>query len=80
MYLPEIAERPKKGFGMPIAKWMTDEIKDFSHAALQNKKLYDHIDRRKVKRIWDDHQAQKENNAGTIWMLIMLSGWLNNWG
>lgn len=77
--LPEIANRPKKGFGMPIAKWMMDEIKDFSYQALQNKKLYDHVDKKEVKRIWNDHQKQRKNNAGTIWMLIMLSGWLDNW-
>jgi len=77
--LPEIAKRPKKGFGIPVAKWMLDEIKDFSYEALQNKKLYDHVDKKEVKRIWENHQKRKENNAGTLWMLIMLSGWLENW-
>ncbi len=77
--LPEIARRPKKGFGIPIAEWMLDEIKDFSYELLQNKKLYDFVDKKEVGRIWNNHQNLKENNAGMIWMLIMLSGWLDNW-
>ncbi len=77
--LPEVARRPKKGFGIPVAKWIRAELKDFAHQAIENPKLYDYIDRKKIEEIWKVHQARRENNAGSIWMLVMLSGWLTNW-
>ncbi|MCJ7805564.1 asparagine synthase (glutamine-hydrolyzing) [Patescibacteria group bacterium] len=77
--LPEVAKRPKKGFGIPVAKWIRGELKDFAYEAIRNPKLYDYIDRSKIEKIWNAHQERKENNAGSIWMLVMLSGWLTNW-
>lgn len=78
--LPEIAKRPKKGFGIPLEKWLRDDLKDFGYSMITNKKLYNYLDKKKVLGIWNDHQKMKRNNSGTIWMLIMLSGWLNNYG
>ena len=77
--LPEVAKRPKKGFGIPVAKWIREELKEFAYEAIKNPKLYDYIDKQKIEKIWKAHQERKENNAGSIWMLVMLSGWLTNW-
>jgi len=77
--LPEIAKRPKKGFGIPLKNWLKGDLKDFAGSRLLDKKLYDYVEEGKIKNIWNDHQKGKENNAGSIWMLVMLSGWLNNW-
>jgi len=78
-FLPEVSKRPKKGFGIPLAKWIREELKDFSYGVLANPKLYDFVGKEKIDKIWDEHQEKRQNNAGSIWMLVMLSGWLNNW-
>ena len=77
--LPEVVNRPKKGFGIPTAKWLRSELKDFGHDLLQNNKLTDYVDGKKIKMLWTQHQQMQKNNSGTLWMLIMLSGWLDNW-
>ncbi len=77
--LPEVAKRSKKGFGMPVATWLTDELKDFSHDVLKNNRLYEFIPKKDIDKVWENHQKGKENNYGTLWMLVMLSGWLDNW-
>ena len=77
--MPEIANRPKKGFGIPVSKWLKHELKDFGYDALNNKKLADHLDKDKIAKVWDDHQQGKQNNGGAIWLLIVLSEWLNKW-
>jgi len=77
--LPEVAKRPKKGFGIPLKKWLRNELKDFAYTILMNKKLENYVEKKKIKSIWTAHQKGKENNAGAIWMLVMLSGWLDNW-
>ena len=78
--LPEVANRSKKGFGIPLNNWLKGELKDFAYSMIRSRKLYNLIDRQKIRETWDKHQEGLENNAGTIWMLIILSGWLDNWG
>jgi asparagine synthase (glutamine-hydrolysing) len=77
--LPEVAKRPKKGFGIPLAKWLRSDLKDFAYSYIKNDKLRRVIPGKKIDRIWKDHQDMKTNNAGTIWMLTILSGWFNSW-
>ncbi len=78
-HVPEVAQRPKKGFGIPMAKWMRGDLKDFIYDSLQNKKLEEFVDRKKVNMYWQEHQDMKKNNSGLLWMLVILSGWLNHW-
>lgn len=77
--LPEIATRSKKGFGIPLAAWMNGEIKDFIDECLDSQKLYNYVDRQKVLKLVSDHRENRSNNAGLIWALVMLSGWLESW-
>lgn len=77
--LPEIAKRPKKGFGIPLYEWMRGELKEYIYSYLSNKKLYDYIEKKKIDTLWKEHQSGKVNNSGTLWQLTVLSGWLSNW-
>ena len=76
----EIVNRKKKGFGIPVAKWLCGELYDFAYERLQNKRLYDFFDKRRAFGLWEDHQMRRQNNYKSLWMLIMFSGWLDNWG
>ena len=78
--LPEIAKRPKKGFGIPLKSWLKGELKDFAYFSLHDNGLYNLVDKNIIKNLWENHQKGYENNSGNIWMLIMLSGWLKRWG
>jgi len=78
--LPEVAKRPKKGFGIPLKSWLKSDLKNFAREILNSRKLYSYVDKRRVESLWEAHQKGRENNAGAIWMLVMLSGWLDNWG
>ena len=77
--LPEVADRPKKGFGIPLEKWLKGPLKDFSYSTLSNPKLYNYVEKKKISKILDEHNRLGINRAGAIWQLIMLSGWLANW-
>ena len=78
--LPEIAKRPKKGFGIPLKSWLKGELKDFAYFSLHDNGLYNLVDKNIIKNLWENHQKGYENNSGNIWMLIMLGGWLKRWG
>jgi len=77
--LPEIARRPKKGFGIPLEKWLRGSLKDFSYSTLDNPKLYNYVEKKKIERLLTEHNQGRSNNSGAIWQLIVLSGWLTNW-
>ncbi len=77
--LPQVARRPKKGFGIPLEKWLRGPLKDFSYSILSNPKLHNYVEKKKVSKILKEHNSLGINRAGAIWQLIMLSGWLTNW-
>jgi asparagine synthase (glutamine-hydrolysing) len=76
--LPDVARRPKKGFGIPVAKWIRGELKDFAYDYLNNSKLYDYFERKKINTLWSNHQKMRQDNSGIIWTAIVFSSWLNN--
>jgi asparagine synthase (glutamine-hydrolysing) len=77
--LPEISNRPKKGFGIPLADWMRRDLKDFIQRNITNKKLYDYIEKKKIDKLWKEHQSSEVDNSGTLWQLTVFSTWLTNW-
>lgn len=79
-HLPaSIIDRKKKGFGIPLSKWIYDDLKDLVYEYLENKDLYNYFDKEKIKKLYDDHMKKRQNNSKALWMLTIFSGWLNNW-
>lgn len=76
---PEIFRRGKKGFGIPLSKWIAGDLEDLVNDHLENKKLYDYFNRRVVEKLWDDHKKRKQDNSKLIWMVMIFSGFLNEW-
>ncbi len=78
-WLPEsILERPKWGFGSPLAQWFRGGLRDLPREIL--------LDPVSVKRGWfreaalgaliDDHVAGRRDNGTKLWALIQLELWL----
>lgn len=74
----EIIHRYKKGFGVPLASWINGELKDFIFDVLSKEKIkkegffqYSYI-----KRLLEEHLANKADNHKQIWTLIMFELWL----
>ena len=76
----EIIDRPKKGFGIPIASWLTKELKEYmlevlrpravSAAGLQS--VY-------VSRLIDEHLTHRSDNRMKLWSLIVFMEWHRRW-
>ena len=77
--LPDVARRPKKGFGIPLEKWLRSDLKDFAYSKLKSRRLNDYVSKNKVLKIWGEHQKSETNHSGTIWQLVIFSAWLDNW-
>lgn len=75
----KIFNRPKKGFGIPLAKWILSDLENLIEEHLQNQRLFQYFDKRKVLEIWLNHKERKQDNSKLIWMITMFSSWLNAW-
>ncbi len=73
--LPQRTSRlQKKGFSMPLGKWMRKDLKGVMRSLIFDRKeswtpflKYD-----AVKRMWDEHQSGEFDHHMRLWMIIML--------
>jgi asparagine synthase (glutamine-hydrolysing) len=71
--LPEpIAERRKKGFGVPLARWFRGELRDLARDVLLESTLFR---RNAVERLLADHTSGRADNGHRLWCLMMLELW-----
>ena len=76
----KIINRPKKGFGIPVAKWIKKEQKDFILSLLDEKKIKDNniFNYSIIKNLLSEHFSNKKDNRKKLWTLISFQLWYNN--
>lgn len=77
----KIIFRKKKGFGMPIARWINGDMKPFVIDVLSEKSIKEIglFDPNYVEQILDDHFRDRKDNRKQIWTLIMFTLWWKKW-
>lgn len=81
-YVPrQLVERPKMGFGVPIAKWFRKELKELLHDYLSSERLKKEgrLDTKTVSRCLDEHQNGTANHQHRLWSLLMWEMWRERW-
>ena len=72
-----ILQRPKKGFGIPVGKWirgsLRDEFRDALHPGRIGAKGF--LDPGAVSQLLDDHLAGRRDNRKQLWTLYMFERW-----
>lgn len=73
----EILNRTKQGFGLPIQKWINQElrsyIKDVLFSARTRERGYFKQDY--VELLYKEHDRARRDNTGPLWTLFMLELW-----
>ena len=72
-----IINRKKKGFGMPIALWIKNQMRDYvldmlSEGRIKKQGLFSY---EYIEHILDEHINNKANNHKKIWVLFMFELW-----
>lgn len=73
----DVIYRRKMGFGVPIGKWLRDEMKDFMRGVLLSERSLKRgiIKPAILEKYIDEHINGKRDHAFQIWTLLMLELW-----
>lgn len=72
-----LIDRPKAGFGVPIAAWLRGPLRGWAQDLLDPALLRTSgLDPVPVRKAWDDHQAGRRDASYELWDVLMLQGWL----
>jgi len=76
-----IVNRQKKGFGIPMARWLKHELNGLCRELLSEDRIRrDRIFNPKyVTQLVDDHMAGKKDNRKPLWTLMVFQMWYNQW-
>jgi asparagine synthase (glutamine-hydrolysing) len=77
----EIARRRKRGFGIPIGKWLSGELKELMLELLSEGRLKKQgvFNPSVVKTLVADHLAHRVDNRKKLWNLLIFQLWWDNY-
>jgi asparagine synthase (glutamine-hydrolysing) len=81
-WLPRrIVHRQKRGFSVPIAGWLRNEMQPMlkemlSETRLRTQGLFNPVF---VRRIMEEHRQGKADHRKTLWTLLMFQLWYEHW-
>jgi asparagine synthase (glutamine-hydrolysing) len=73
----EVAERGKTGFGVPLADWFRDGLRELAGDVLLDSRARSRgqLRARAVERLLRDHVDGRADHAHGLWCLLMLELW-----
>ncbi len=79
-YVPrDLVERPKKGFSIPLAKWLRNELREWSYDMLNSNQIKkdDMLNVAVVKKYVSEHMNKLQDHGRALWSLLMFQCWLH---
>jgi asparagine synthase (glutamine-hydrolysing) len=79
-YVPrEIVDRPKSGFGVPLATWLRGPLRDWAESLLHERRLRreGYFRPEPIQKMWHEHITCRANWEYHLWDLLMFQAWLD---
>ena len=78
---PGIIGRRKRGFSIPVAAWLNDDLGGLAHEYLNEARLQREglFNAPQVTRLLDEHARRVSNHAKALWTILMFQLWRERW-
>ena len=78
---PTLLTLPKKGFGVPLAKWFRTSLKQYLWDHLLSREFLDRgmVSETFIREILEEHQSGRRDHYHMLYGLLMLELWFQNW-
>jgi asparagine synthase (glutamine-hydrolysing) len=79
-YVPKaLIERPKKGFGIPLDRWLRGPLRDWAEFLLDGERLRreGYLNPKPIRKKWDEHLSGERNWQYWLWGVLMFEAWLD---
>lgn len=75
----ELFERPKAGFGFPIAEWLRGPLREWAENFLAPSRLrkFEFPRQAEVTMKWSEHLSGRRDWSHQLWCVIMFHAWLD---
>lgn len=78
-YVPRaMFDRPKMGFGVPIAAWLRGPLRDWADTLLDPARLAaeGYLAPGPLRAMWEEHRAGRADRVSYLWGPLMFQAWL----
>ena len=81
-YVPrEMFERPKQGFGVPLASWLRGPLRDWAEALLDRSRLERDglLNAEIIRGKWEEHLSGRRDWHHWLWNVLIFQAWHEHW-
>lgn len=76
---PEILNRGKMGFGVPLGTWFRSSLREYIEEHLgTNARVFQYLNRNYVAQVLQEHFANRADHGQRLWLLLTLEVWLRS--
>ena len=73
---PQVLKRRKRGFDVPVGRWLKNELKEACRdALLDNGLIADIFKQNELEKMFEDHLHDHKDWGRFFWMILMLNLW-----